>query len=122
MPNVAMMHEMDPREQILDKIGDLSSYEIEETQMLLAIYLRPERTRGGIVLTASNLKEDLYQSKAHLIVKMGTKVECSIPIKLHDWIVIRPSDGWDLEVNFTPCRMAFGDHIKARIDKPGAVW
>jgi hypothetical protein len=122
MPNVAMKHEKDPREQLLEEIGDVSSVKIEEHQILLAIYRRPEKTRGGIVLTQSNLNEDLYQSKAHLIVKMGSKVNSTLPLKLHDWVVIKPSDGWDLEVNFTSCRMAYGDHIRAIIDRPGVVW
>lgn len=122
MPNTAMKHDKDPKQEILDLLGDVSGYQIEPHQILLAIYRRPEKTIGGIVLPRSNLQEDLYQSKAHLIIRMGKQVECSLPIKLHDWVVVRPSDGWDLEFHKVPCRMVFGDNIKAIIPEPGVVW
>jgi hypothetical protein len=55
-----------------------------------------------------------------------------IPVKLHDWIVFRPSDGWSMEVNiregvfdkegFVVCRTFEPKHIRAVIDNPEMVW
>ena len=66
MPNVAMKHEKDPKTLILESIGDVSDYEIGPRQVLIVTYRRPEKTVGGIVIVESNLREDLFQSKAGL--------------------------------------------------------
>lgn len=130
MPNVAMKHEKDPREEILEKLGDLAGYEIGHHEALIATYLRPEKTKGGIILAQSNLIEDYNQSKAALVVKIGKDFQplnavgerVGLIVNLHDWVVIRPSEPWPLEVNFVHCRSAFHDQIRAKISNPGMVW
>jgi len=123
MPNVAMLHEKDPREELLAKVGDVSDFEIAHNEVLIAIYMRPEKTRGGIVMVPSNLKEDLFQSKVGLVLKIGPGcVFKHVDVQLHDWVVTRPSDTWALDVNFEPCRLAYDDQIRARVKEPGMVW
>jgi co-chaperonin GroES (HSP10) len=128
-----MPKEIDEKKDILDRIGDLDGFEIANNELLLAIYMRPEKTAGGIILTPTNLKEDLYQAKAHLVLKIGPG--CKFPnldIKLGDWVVVKPSDAWSMDVIalpnvmdrklFVPCRMAFDDQIRARLSHPAMVW
>jgi co-chaperonin GroES (HSP10) len=123
MPNVAMKHEKDPREVILDELGDISGFEIAHNEVLVATYMRPPKTRGGIILTESNLREDEFQSKAGLVVKIGPGCTFkNVSVKLHDWVVVRPSDAWALEVNFVKCRLVYDDQIRARIAHAGMVW
>lgn len=122
MPNVAMKHEKDPRQIILEELGDISGFEIANNQVLIATYRRPEKTRGGIILTPTNLNEDLFQSKAGLVVAIGPGCQFRIPVALHDWVVVRPSDAYALEVNFVHCRLAYDDRISAKIPTPGMVW
>lgn len=125
--------EYDPKQEILDKLGDLSTVEMARNEVLLAIYRRPEKTAGGIILTHNNLKEDVYQGKVGLVVKIGPGcVFPNIDIQLHDWVVVRPSDTWALDINgdpkalkqedFVPCRLVFDDHIRLRIANPSIVW
>jgi hypothetical protein len=124
---------LDTKEAIIGKIGDLSHYEMATGEVLLAIYQRPEMTAGGIVLVRSTLKEDLYQGKAHLVLKIGPGCDFfGLDVQLHDWVVLRPSDGWALDINthpnvhdikdFVPCRHTFAKHIRAKIPHPGMVW
>lgn len=135
MPTAAkqISHVHDPKQEILDKLGDLSHFEIARNEVLLAIYERPDMTPGGIALTRKTRKEDIYQGKIGLVVKIGPN--CQFPnldIKLHDWVVTRASDTWALDVNadpnaltqedFVPCRLVFDDQIRARIAQPGMVW
>jgi hypothetical protein len=123
MPNAAMKHDKDPKLVIFEQIGDLEKYEIGPKQALLATYRRPEKTLGGIVMPKSNLDEDLYQSKAGLVVKVGADaIFNGAPVRVGEWLVVRPSDCWALEVNFVHCRQIFDDQIKARIPHPGLVW
>ena len=121
------------KRKILDEVGDLSGYEIANNELLCAIYLREEMTPGGIVLPHQNLKEDLYQAKAHLVLKMGPGcVFKNLDIQVHDWVVVKPSDAWSIFINtnpkilkideFVPCRMVYDDQIRARISDPRLVW
>jgi hypothetical protein len=123
----------DPKQAIIDKIGDLSEYDVATGEVLLAIYQRPEMSAGGIIMTANTLKEDLYQGKSHLVVKIGPGCDFfGLDVQLHDWVVVRPSDGWALDVNtkpdtldrkdFVPCRMVQGKYIRGKIPHPQAVW
>lgn len=135
--------EYDPRREILDKLGDLSAIEIAQNEVLLAIYMRNEKTPGGIVLPHQNLKEDRWQGKCGLVVKIGsacrfkrksdqTGIEYGLDIKLHDWVVVRPSDTWSLDINsdlgalnvqdFVQCRLVFDDQIRMRVADPRVVW
>ena len=128
---------------ILDRIGDLSHVEIAQNEVLLAIYMRGEKTSGGIILPQNNLKEDRYQGKVALVLKIGSACQFirtdektgrtyGLDIKLHDWVVVRPSDTWTLDVNsdpkackledFVPCRLAYDDSIRMRVTKPGVIW
>src|SRR5208283_4737577 len=123
MPNVAMKHEKDPRQQLLEEVGDVSKFELCNNDVLIAIYRRPEKTRGGIILTPSNLNEDLFQSKAGLVLAIGPSCEFpSVQIKVGDWIVVRPSDTYALEVNFTSCWLVVDKFVRAKIADPGMVW
>ncbi len=131
------------KRDILAKIGDVSEFEIAQNEILLAIYQRPETTSGGIIQVAQTLKEDIYQGKVGLVVKIGehcqfdrvdpyTNVQTGIVISLHDWVVTRPSDTWALEVNmrsdtlskrdYVVCRLVHDKDIRAKIPHPGCVW
>lgn len=122
MPSVAMKHEKDPKERLLEAVGDISEYEVADNQVLFAIYLRPEKTLGGILMTQRNLEEDLYQSKVGLVLAMGEQTEGSIMVSPGDWIVIRPADAWAMDVNQAPCRMIHTKFIKGRIPNPDMIW
>jgi hypothetical protein len=123
----------DAKQAIIDKIGDLSEYEIAAGEVLLAIYQRPAMSPGGIYYPDQNLKEDIYQGKTHLVMKIGPGCEFfGLDVRLHDWVAVRPSDGWALDVNtkpdtlaytdYVPCRMVLSKHIRAKIPQPGCVW
>lgn len=61
----------DAKKEILAAAGDLSDVEIFGAQLLIAPYIRPEKTRGGIITPGSSAKEDEWQSKVGLVLKVG---------------------------------------------------
>jgi co-chaperonin GroES (HSP10) len=130
MSNIAMAHDKDPREALLKEVGDLSGVEIFNMQVLVAVYIRPEKTKSGIILSDKTRDEDRFQSKVGLIVKKGPsafvdddgKWFSGLDIKEGDWIVFRPSDGWNVTVNGTLCRMLDDMSIRGRISHPDQVW
>lgn len=147
MPHAAtklhVIESPDPKRLILDKVGDLSQVLIAQNEILIATYMRAELTAGGIILTSANLKEDQYQGKVGLVLKIGaacrfertdsvTGVTYGIPINLHDWVVVRTSDTWPMEFNARPdamdrkdflwCRLVYDDQIRMKIPRPDMVW
>jgi hypothetical protein len=43
-------------------------------------------------------------------------------VKLQDWVVFRPSDGWSITVNGVLCRLLQDSNVKGRIRHPDQVW
>lgn len=138
MPAVAMLHEVDPKQAILDRVGDLSGVELFGSDMLVAIYKRPEKTKSGIILTDTTRKEDVHQGKVGLVVKMGPF--CYIDeegnkfrdISVGDWIVFRPSDGWQITLNtlqksisredVVDCRIVGDANVRMRVMDPDYIY
>jgi co-chaperonin GroES (HSP10) len=125
-----MLHEVDPKDVLLKELGDISGVELLNTQVLVAVYIRPEKTMGGIFIAAKTLDEDRYQSKVGLVIKTGPsafvdeggKWFSNLDLKAGDWIVFRPSDGWDVTINGVLCRMFNDTAIRARIPHPDNVY
>lgn len=129
MPHMPMLHEKDPKQAILDEIGDLSNVELFHNQVLLAVYLRPTKTKSGLILTDNHVDEDRYQSKVGLLVKRGPSAFeqdgdwfNGLTFNEHDWLVFRPSEGWSITVNNVLCRIFDDVNIKGRVADPDAVY
>lgn len=130
MPAMLMEHKIDPAKNLWDAIGDISKVEVFNNQMLVAVYVRPQKTKSGIYLTDKTTEEDRYQSKVGLVLKKGPMAFedntgqwfKDVEIDVGDWIVFRPSDGWSITVNNVLCRMIDDTNIKGRVDNPDRVW
>ncbi len=129
MPHMLMAHEEDPRAKLRDELGDISGVELFHNQVLLAVYIRPQKTKSGLYLTDKHTDEDRYQSKVGLLVKKGPLAFeqdgnwfTGLEFKEDDWLVFRPSDGWSITVNGVLCRIFDDINIKGRVPHPDAVW
>jgi len=125
-----MEHATDPKQKLLDDIGDISSFEIFNNQILIAIYIRPNKTKSGIYLSDQSREEDKVQGKVGLVVKKGPAAFVDdtsewfkdISVEVNDWVVIRPSDGWAITVNNVLCRIVDDTAVRGKIDVPDRVW
>ena len=129
MPHMPMSHDEDPKQNLLDQLGDISQVELFHNQVLLAVYLRPEKTKSGLILTANHLDEDKYQSKVGLLIKRGPLAFeqdgnwfTGVTFQDHDWLIFRPSDGWSITVNGVLCRIFDDISIKGRAPHPDSVY
>lgn len=132
MPATLMLHTKDPREALLEKIGPVDDVEVFHNQVLVAVYIAPEKTAGGIIRPDSNRDEDRHQSKVGLIIKTGPTAfqntdEWSWPddMSVGDWVYFRVSDGWNCTVNASRdnlCRMLDDVLVRGRIKHPDQVW
>lgn len=130
MPYMRMDHQIDPADDLIARLGDISDVKIFNNQVLMALYVRPMKTKSGIYLSDKTRDEDIFQSKVGLIVKVGESA-FSDPngnwfngesIKIHDWVVSRPSDGWSIVIKDVHCRIISDINIKAAISHPDDVW
>lgn len=130
MPFMTMEHTEDPKEVLLKRLGDISKVDIFHNQIMVAVYTRPEKTKGGIILTSQTTDEDKFQSKVGLVVKMGPQAFNDpegkwfegVDVSYADWIVFRPSDGWAITVNDVLCRMLDDTNVRGTVDQPDRVW
>jgi co-chaperonin GroES (HSP10) len=130
MPPMIMEHDTDPAKKIIAEIGDLSTVELFNNQILVATYIRPQKTKSGIYLTDKTTDEDRYQSKVGLVVKMGPSAfEDNAEgwfkgeeFNLNDWLVFRSSDGWNVTVHGVLCRILTDTQVKGRVNNPDEIW
>jgi len=139
MPAMSMQHEIDPKQEILERVGNLDGIEVFGADILLAVYQRPSKTSSGIILTDRYRDEDKWQGKTHLVLKMGPTAFIDDEgkqfrdIKAGDWVVLRPSDGQLVTLNTLKksaiskddtilCRIAQDATIRMRIDHPDQIW
>ena len=137
MPAALMFHEEDPRTEILNKVGSLDGVEVFGSDVLVALYIRPQKTKSGIILADSTREEDRWQGKAGLILKLGPTAYTDDEgnkfrdISEGDWVVFRPSDGWAVTLNSpanlaskdaVACRVVNDIHIRMRISTPDAIY
>ena len=129
MPYMVMTHDVDPAEALKKELGDISNVEIFNNQVLVAVYIRPNKTKSGIYLADKTTDEDRYQSKVGLLVKAGDSAFdddgqwfVDTNFNLGDWLVFKPSDGWSITVNGVLCRILDDVNVRGRVDTPDRVW
>ena len=57
MPFMRMEHAEDPKEFIHKEIGSVEDIGVFNNQLLVAIYMRPQKTKSGIILSDSTREE-----------------------------------------------------------------
>lgn len=136
MPPRIMLHTRDPREELFETTQHvLDDVQLFQNQLLLAVYIRPEKTASGLILTSQTRDEDRHQSKVGLILKMGAQAfldpkrewfQGDEDFKVGDWVVFRPSDGWQITLNSggdgVLCRMILDTQVRMRIATPDDIW
>jgi hypothetical protein len=129
MTAMRMEHDKDPAMELLKQVGDLSEVEVYNNQVLVAIYVRSEKTKGGVYTGVAAQREDEYQGKAMLILKVGPQAFASDGKwftnggpEVGDWIIARPGDTWQLSLNKAKCRMMNDTAVRMKIPYPDIVW
>lgn len=125
----AVASSVDMKGEVLKQIGDLADVDIMYNMVLVACYIRPNVTKGGIILTDNQLDEDVYQGKVGLVVKMGPNAfesDDEFDFKdqsanIGDWVVYKVGDAWQLQVGQWPCRLVRDSAIRMKVKDPQKV-
>jgi co-chaperonin GroES (HSP10) len=114
------------RDDILQRLGDLSCFEVFGNRVMVAVYVRPQRTAGGIYLTDNSRDEDEYQGKAALVIKKGPisfKNEPNLDfhgqdVQPGDWVLVRASDRRNFKYKDVLCAHVEDIRIEQKISDP----
>lgn len=118
------------KETILETVGDLDSIQVMQNMVLVATYIRPEKTKGGLFLPESAVEEDIYQGKVGLVLKLGPTAFIdqeenrfgNLRANVHDWCVYRVGDSWDLTVRGVHCRLIRDSNIRLVVNDPEEIF
>jgi co-chaperonin GroES (HSP10) len=123
---------VDPAEELRERIGFIEDFQVPLNQVLLGIYMMPEKTKSGLFLADDTREESKWQGKACLVLKMGPiAFQDDEKFSFHgfaptvgDWVVVRPSDGMKIDINQPKghCMLVSDTQIKMIIPSPDAVW
>lgn len=133
MPQMDMDHTaVEARDDTLARIGDITDFHIFHNEVMVAIYMRPERTKSGLILTDNTRDEDRFQGKVGLVVKMGNEAFNDpsgnwfrdVNVKIGDWVWFRASDGFSLSINGRDghCRVLKDTSIRGTLPRPDMIW
>jgi len=138
MPAALMDHSSEnPRQALLEKVGDVSGVKLYGSDVLVAIYMRPEKTKSGIILTDNMRGEDAYQGKVGLMIGMGPTAYLDDEgnkfrnINIGDWGAFRASDGFPITLNTgggvtskdaVLCRIITDINIRMTVSSPDLVF
>ena len=136
MALVKLIHTEDPRDAIMHAVGDsLDGFDIPAQGVLVATYKRPGevKTQGGLLIAEEVVKDDEFQSKVGLVIKLGRRAfQDDSHVEWHgyhcevgDWVVFRSSDGLRMAIGGpggVHCRLISDVHLKMKVPHPDAVF
>lgn len=121
-----------PKLALINAVGDLSNESVLSDLVLVATYIRPEKTMGGIIRPTDNIKEDEYQGKVGLVLKMGPQAGefdaenneymPNYYFGVGDWVAYGIKDGIALTIRDTPCRLIPYQRVRMKISSPDVVF
>jgi co-chaperonin GroES (HSP10) len=118
-------------DEIMASIGSaIGQFEIFHNQILVGIYMRPEKTAGGVILPDKVKDEDRWQGKVGLVLKKGASAFVNdarndfhgLDVTVGQWVVFRVSDALAIDINGVHCRMLEDIHIKGVVESPSIIW
>ena len=118
-----------PLEEALARLGDLDHIEVGGARVLLWIYVRPNKTKGGIILTDREVTEDIWQGTVGYVLKKGplafvddaTHKFGGFNPEVGDWVVFTPGEGRRRQVNGVDCRIIEDALIDMKIADPDLI-
>lgn len=123
--------DLDPvKKEIFDAIGDLSKLDrLFSARVLVATYIPPRKSKGGIIFTDKELQESVYQGAVGLVIAKGPRAfkddsqnEFHMQdIAVGEWVVFRPGDSKRVQLNGVNCRLVDDTQIDMVVTEPDWV-
>lgn len=126
-----MEHVTDPKDDILDKVGDIKNFTVHGPRILVAVYERPEKTASGLFLPDRGTREeDRWQGRVCLVLKKGplafkdddNNKFHGDDVEVGSWVVLRPTDGSSILINNQMCRLVNDQHVQMTVPDPDSSY
>lgn len=121
----------DPKEAIMAGVGSyLDDIELFFNWILVGVYIRPDKTAGGIIRPDSNVEEDCWQGKVGLVLKKGPDAFKDDDrtdfggqsVEAGEWVSFNINDTRAVTINGVFCRVIQDTKICMKLRKPIAVF
>lgn len=121
-------------ELVRKKIGALDDYIVMGSSVLVATYIKPRKTAGGIILTEKAVDEDRWQGKVGLVLKMGEDAfkytytgagayDYTGPKpEVGSYIAFHTSDAREVGIKGVSCKLIDASLIKLIVPDPDAIY
>lgn len=106
--------------------------DVMRNRVLIATYVIPEKTAGGIIRIDKALDESRFQGKVGLILKKGPgafKFDSTMDINhpsvepdIGEWVFYRAADTWECGISGVSCRFIYDDLIVGRVSDPDSIY
>jgi hypothetical protein len=131
-----LVHAEPPAQAIWRELGDqLDGFDIAAQGVLVATYKRAAgtKTAGGVEVPEEVVKDDEFQSKTGLVVKLGRRAFVDdehvqwygYRCDPGDWVIFRGSDGLKMAIGGpggVHCRLIADVHLKMKVPHADAVF
>lgn len=115
----------DPKQVLLKNLGKHGT-KVLHSQVLVAGYVRPAKTKSGLWLTDKTIEEDRFQGNIGMVIGMGPGAFKDdtiaqfhgIKLEIGDWVMYVPADGISLFINEVPCRLFSDTRILMKVTDP----
>lgn len=116
--------------EVFEKVGDLSDVDLFHNRILVATFVRPEKTASGIILADITRKEDEYQGAVGVVLKKGPGAFVDAggveffgkDVEVGQWVVYSMRSGRGMSLNGVHCRVLEDAHIDMVIPRPDMVF
>ncbi len=114
------------KKEIFDAIGDLSKLDrLFSARVLVATYIPPRKSKGGIIFTDSELQESVYQPAVGLVIAKGPRAfkdDASSEfhgqdVAIGDWVVHK-GGARRVQLNGVNCRLVDDTQIDMVVTSP----
>ena len=125
----------DPKQALFDSLGSVVDHiDVAHNRVVVATYVQPERTHGGVFLPDKALLEDRFQGKTGLVIKKGPLAFVDdgvvkfggFNVEVGDWVIYQPANGVEIFLGDhsggTPCRWVEDTNILGKTNDPSIVW
>jgi co-chaperonin GroES (HSP10) len=127
---IQMARDADPKAEILSEVGPfLPNVVVLGARLLVAVYVRAERTAGGILLPGQTRGEDKYQGKVGLVLAAGSLAFQSdethrfggVTPQMGDWVVFSVGDTFAFELGKQRCRAVEDVDVHMILSRPDII-
>jgi len=118
----------DPKRVLMEAIGKqtLQDQTVLHSQVLVAGYIQPAKSKGGIFKPDTIIEEDRYQGNVGLVIALGKGAFKDDGVaqfhgdklEIGDWVMYQPADGIGLFINQVPCRLFQDTRILMKVTNP----